>query len=86
MILIDVNLLLHAYNPRAREHEASRLWLERTLSGPQFVRVAWLSLWAFLRISTNPRVFEHPLSMPEAGDVVSSFARFPGLMWVNPLE
>ena len=58
MILIDANLLLYAYNPRAAEHRAGKLWLEASLSGQSLVRFAWLSLWAFLRISTNPRVFE----------------------------
>jgi hypothetical protein len=86
MILIDANLLLHAYNPRALAHDASRLWLERTLSGPQFVRFAWLTLWAFLRISTNPRVFEHPLSMSEAGGIVSSWLAQPAVGVLDPGE
>ncbi len=73
MILVDASLLLHAYNPRSADHPASRAWLERTLSGAELVRFAWLSLWAFIRISTNARVFEHPLSLEEADDIVSSW-------------
>jgi hypothetical protein len=41
--------------------------------GPEMVRFAWLTLWAFLRISTNPWVFEHPLSTAEAEAMVSSW-------------
>jgi hypothetical protein len=63
MILVDANLLLYAYHPRAEQHEQSRAWLEKALSGPELVRFAWVTLWAFLRIGTNPRVFERPLSM-----------------------
>lgn len=55
MILVDANLLLYAYHPKAGEHGASRAWLEASLSGSHLVRFAWLTLWAFLRISTNPR-------------------------------
>jgi uncharacterized protein len=55
VILVDVNLLLYAYQPRAEQHERSRAWLEGVLSGPDLVRFAWLTLWAFLRIVTNPR-------------------------------
>ena len=77
MILIDANLLLFAYNVRAAEHEASRKWLEMTLSGQTLVRFAWVTLWAFLRISTNPRVFEHPLTMHESEDIVSSWLAQP---------
>lgn len=76
MILPDANLLLYAYHPRAGQHAASRAWLETALSGAEPVRFAWLTLWAFLRISTNPRVFERPLSMAEAEGAVSAwFAR-----------
>jgi hypothetical protein len=77
MILIDANLLLHAYNPRATEHVPSRTWLEATLSGRDLVRFSWVTLWAFLRISTNPRVFEHPLTMAEAEPIVASWLAQP---------
>jgi hypothetical protein len=30
------------------------------------MRFTWLTLWAFLRIGTNSRVFEHPLTASEA--------------------
>jgi predicted nucleic acid-binding protein len=41
MILVDANLLLYAYHPRAEQHEQSRAWLEKALSGPELVRFAW---------------------------------------------
>ena len=77
MILVDANLLLYAYHPRAAEHERSRAWLESALAGPGLVRFAWLSVWAFLRISTNHRVFERPLSAEEADSAVSSWLAQP---------
>ncbi|MGH8429893.1 MAG: TA system VapC family ribonuclease toxin [Solimonas sp.] len=77
MILVDANLLLYAYQPRAQQHEASRTWLEAALSGPELVRFAWLTLWAFLRISTNSRVFERPLSTVEAESAVASWLAQP---------
>lgn len=77
MILIDANLLLYAYHPRAVQHDASRHWLESTLSGVDPVRFAWVTLWAFLRISTHSRVFERPLAIGEAESVVSSWLARP---------
>lgn len=73
MILPDANLLLYSYHPRAEQHEASRTWLEAALSGPELVQFAWPTLWAFLRISTNPRAFEEPLSISEATTTVASW-------------
>jgi hypothetical protein len=86
MILVDANLLLYAYDPQAAQHDASRLWLETTLSGSELVRFPWLTLWAFLRISTNPRVFERPLSMAEADAHVSSWLTQPSAGILEPGE
>jgi toxin-antitoxin system PIN domain toxin len=86
LILVDANLLLYAYHPRATQHGGSRAWLEATLSGSQIVRFAWLTLWAFLRISTNSRVFERPLSAREAGAAVSSWLTQPTVGILDPGE
>ena len=86
MILIDANLLLYAYNPRAEQHEQSRVWIERALTGPEVVRFAWLTLWAFLRIATNPRVFERPLSTSEAATATSSWLALPPVAILEPGE
>ena len=86
MILVDANLLLYAYHPRAEQHERSRAWLEAVLSGPDLVRFAWLTLWAFLRIATNPRVFERPLSTSEAEAAISSWLAQPAAGILEPGE
>jgi len=86
MIVIDANLLLYAYDPRAAEHEASRTWLEAALSGTSLVRFAWLSLWAFVRISTSARVFEHPLTIEEATGAVTTWLAQPAAGILDPGE
>ena len=86
MILIDANLLLYAYDPRSHEHEAAKAWLEATLSGSPLVRFAWLTLWAFLRISTNSRVYERPLSPAEAAQAVSAWLAQPSAGVLDPGE
>lgn len=86
MILVDANLLLYAYHPRADQHEHSRAWLEAVLSGPDLVRFAWLTLWAFLRIATNPRVFERPLATAEAEAAISSWLDQPVAGVLEPGE
>jgi len=86
MILVDANLLLYAYHPRAEQHAKSRAWLETALSGPDLVRFAWLTLWAFLRIATHPRVFEYPLSTSEAETAISSWLAQPAAGILEPGE
>jgi toxin-antitoxin system PIN domain toxin len=84
MMLPDANLLLYAFHPRAAQHRASREWLEDELSGRDLVRFAWLTLWAFLRLSTNPKVFEQPLSSVEAAAAVSSWLERPNVAVTEP--
>ena len=86
MILIDANLLLYAYHPRAEQHEKSRAWLEAVFSGPDLVRFAWLTLWAFIRIATNARMFDRPLSASEAETAISSWLAQPVAGILEPGE
>jgi uncharacterized protein len=77
LILPDANLLIYAYHPRSPQHEASRDWLVEVLNGPSLVGLTWNSIWAFLRIITNQKVFESPLTGDEATSVVDSWLERP---------
>lgn len=86
MTIVDANLLLYAYNPDAEQHDRSRRWLEDLLSGGELVRFAWVSVWAFIRLSTNPRVFVRPLSTAEALAIVASWLAQPNAAIIDPGE
>ena len=58
MILVDANLLVYAHVASLRQHERAREWLDEQLNGAAPVGLPWTSLLAFLRLVTNPRVFE----------------------------
>jgi len=60
MILLDANLLIYAHVTTFPQHPRARSWLDTQLSGGGPVGLPWPSLLAFLRIVTNPRVFERP--------------------------
>ena len=66
MILVDANLLIYAHVSSFAQHEGARDWLDAQLSGPAPVGLPWTSVIAFLRIVTNPRVFERPEPMDDA--------------------
>ncbi|HEX9818438.1 MAG TPA: type II toxin-antitoxin system VapC family toxin [Methylomirabilota bacterium] len=84
MKVVDANLLLYATDRSSPRHEVARSWLERQLSGDETVGFAWVVLLAFLRLSTNPQVFERPLSPDRALDVVESWLRQPCVVIVQP--
>lgn len=84
MILVDANLLLYAYHPRAEQHERARAWLESALSGLEPVGLPWSTILAFLRLATSPRVFARPLSTAEAEIIVSTWLVEPSVVLVSP--
>ena len=63
MILVDANLLLYAKISDYPQHQAAHDWFDGRLNGSARVGLPWPSLLAFLRITTNPRLFERPLSV-----------------------
>jgi uncharacterized protein len=63
MILVDANLLVYAYARGMPQHEAARAWLDDRLNGAARVGLPWESLTVFVRLVTNPRVFERPATV-----------------------
>jgi uncharacterized protein len=78
VILVDANVLLYAYDPRSAHHRRCREWVEAAFSGEP-VCLAWVTVLAFIRISTSPRIFEAPLRVAEAVSAVSSWLERPAV-------
>ncbi len=66
MKIVDLNVLLYAVNSDAVQHDAARLWWEKTLNDEDPVGLAWIVLLGFLRLATNPVVFPRPLAVGAA--------------------
>ena len=86
MILVDANILLYAEDQLNTLHTKARTWWDATLSGASPVCLCWTVLGAFIRIGTNPRVFEQPLSLDQATSRVQSWLDQPCTRIVNPTE
>lgn len=84
MRLLDANLLLYAIDEGSPRHVAARTWVEAQLSGQDTVALSWSVLLAVLRLSTSARVFERPLSLGRAFDVVSAWLAQPCVVLVHP--
>ena len=66
MILVDANLLIYASVDSFPQYVRARRWLDERLSGVAPVGLPWPSLLGFLRVTTNPRVFERPTAVADA--------------------
>ncbi len=86
MIIVDANVLLYAYNPASQHHLQCRSWLESALNGAEQVGFPWQTVLAFIRISTNPRVFARPLSAAQAAAIVDELFACPQAMGVEPAD
>ena len=73
MILVDANLLVYAHVASMPQHHKAREWLDARLNGAAPVGLPWPSLLGFVRLTTNPRIFERPLSMPGAWKQIRSW-------------
>jgi uncharacterized protein len=85
-VFIDANLLLFSRNDQDPRHEAARTWLSETLNGPVRVGLPWQSLTAFLRLSTNARVWPVPLPIQDAWRQVESWLDAPAAWVPLPTE
>jgi toxin-antitoxin system PIN domain toxin len=83
-VLIDANILLYATDGSSPYHGTARPWLESQLNGPRRVGLPWLSLWAFVRISTNPRATLRPLTPGQAWSIVEAWLDAPAAWVVEP--
>ena len=84
MILVDANLLIYAVNRDAPHHERARRWLQETLSGTTSVGLPWISLLAFVRITTRPGVLANPMPVDEAIGFVDEWLERPLVEPVYP--
>ena len=84
MKLVDANVLLHAVNRDAPQHASARDWLDEALSGGARVAFCWVVLLAFLRLSTNGRIFDEPLSASEAITQAEDWLAQPSAVVAEP--
>ena len=86
MILVDANVLLYAEDSLSEQHQIARDWWDEQLSGATPVCLCWPVLKAFIRIATNPRLHQRPLTLKEACDRVQTWFEQPCVRHIQPTE
>ena len=79
MILVDANLLIYAHHRASDFHSRARAWFEAALQGSEDVGIAWMTILAFLRITTNHHIFAHAFTMAEADQIVAQWMAHPSV-------
>lgn len=86
MILIDANILIYAHVSSFAQHNLARDWLDQQLNASARVGLPWTSLLAFLRLVTNPRVFEQPEAIRDAWEQVHTWLTSETVWMPQPTE
>lgn len=86
MILPDANLLIYVHDAQSQSHHAAVSWFRKALAGPEPVAFAWITLLAFMRITTRPRALSHPLQMSEVIAVIDDLCQRPLIRFLHPGE
>jgi toxin-antitoxin system PIN domain toxin len=86
LILVDANLLIYACNEALPQHRAARGWLDGRLNGSPKVGLPWASLLAFVRLVSNPRIFERPVPLSEAWKQVEEWLALATTWTPGPTE
>jgi toxin-antitoxin system PIN domain toxin len=66
VIVCDINLLLYAYDSQSPFHSKAAAWWQGCLSGSEPIGLLHVVLFGFMRIGTNSRAFQNPLTCREA--------------------
>lgn len=80
-MLIDANVLLFAVDTTASAHARASEWIHEQLNGERRVGIPWVSLTAFVRISTHPRASSHPLKPSDAWSIAADWIASP-MVWI----
>lgn len=86
MILPDINLLIYAHDETSKHHSPARQWWENQLNGSQMIGLSWVTLLGFIRLLTNPRIFQNPYSPPEVLAIIKTWLEQPHVNIIHPSE
>ena len=86
MIVLDVNLLLYAYDGRSTFHKQARLWWQSAISAQELIGLPWQTIHGFLRISTDARISGNQVPMEHALVLVGQWLSLPNVRVLAPGE
>jgi toxin-antitoxin system PIN domain toxin len=86
VIILDANILLYAYDASSAHHQEAKHWLEDTFAKASPIGLTWTVILAFVRIATNPRAMQRPISRQDALRIVSAWLNQPQTVILNPTD
>ena len=84
MIILDSNVLLYSAHLDFVQHPTAKTFLENQLRGNESIGIPWVSILAFIRLSTNLKTLKIRLSPKQALDRVDVWLNHPNVSTPEP--
>lgn len=75
MLLPDVNILIYAHRAESPDHERYADWLRHLANGAEPFGLSELGASGFVRIVTNPRIWDEPTTTEDALEFIERLRR-----------
>lgn len=79
MLLPDVNVLIYAHRAESPEHLRYAEWLRGLARGPEPFALSELGASGFVRIVTNPKIWDEPTTTQDALEFIDRLRRRPNV-------
>ncbi len=86
MRIVDTSVLLPAVSPSLPKHKLAKAALEAAINDDRPIGLVWVVVNAFVRLTTKPGLFEHPLAIGVAWDLVEGWLEHPNVRVVQETE
>ena len=86
MIVIDVNLLIYAYDTTTPSHAEAKAWIEEVFSSSDAIGLPWQNIAAFIRVLTYPGLHGERFSRDQVLFIVDQWLAMPHMRALAPGE
>jgi uncharacterized protein len=80
----DVNILVYAHREESPNHSRYHQWLKGLATGPEPFALSELVLHGFIRVVTNPRIFDPPSTSGQAMRFLDALLARPNCSLIRP--
>ena len=80
----DVNVLVYAHREESPDHRRYATWLTALATGPEPFALSELAMHGFVRVATNPRIFDPPSTSAQCFRFLEALLERPGCLLIRP--
>jgi len=77
MLMPAVNVLVYAHREESPSHERYAAWLVNLASGPEPFAISEFVMHGFIRVVTNPKIFDPPSTVAQALEFLDALLALP---------